>query len=387
MVGLAPFQRVLIPALLPILLLSTGGLVVVVRVNGRCLFLSGAWGNRRCFARARRGQNPIMSQPPNPPERPAPADDEATPAADDGSRWVDAPGQEVEIVEVTTTDTQPVADDLVTSVPYPAGELEEVGPAVVTERERVQVEEDGSVSRRLDRIEQPPVRRRRPQSLVPALLIILALALGAIAAAWYFTQSDSSSVPAVEGLVLNDAVSRVEDEGFRADIINEPNDAQAGTVFRQNPSAGTDLEEGSSVQLFSSEGPADVTIPNAVGVTETEARDRLAAVGLTANVVKVFSDDAPTNQVIAQSPAAGSQAAKGSAVRLNVSKGSGLTAVPSVVGMTQSDAEAQLDAAGLKANVVSVPSQEASGTVVAQNPTSGQARQGSAVRLNVSQGP
>ena len=91
--------------------------------------------------------------------------------------------------------------------------------------------------------------------LVPALLIILALALGAIAAAWYFTKSDSSAVPAVEGLALNDAVSRVEQEGFKADIISEPNEAQPGTVFRQNPSAGTDLDDGSTVQLFSSKGP------------------------------------------------------------------------------------------------------------------------------------
>ena len=191
----------------------------------------------------------------------------------------------------------------------------------------------------------------------------------------------------MEGLALNDAVSRVEQEGFKTDIISEPNEAQPGIVFRQNPSGGTDFDDGSTVQLFSSKGPADVTIPNTVGVTETEARDRLAAVGLTANVVEVFSEDQPSGEVIAQSPAAGSQAAKGTAVRLNVSKGSGLTTIPSLVGTTQSDAEAQLQTAGLKANVVPVPSQEPSGIVVAQNPTSGQARKGSAVRLNVSTGP
>ena len=71
-------------------------------------------------------------------------------------------------------------------VPPPRpGVVEEVGPRVVTEHERVRVEEDGSVSRRVDRIEQGAVRRTRGPNLVPALLIILALALGAIAAAWY----------------------------------------------------------------------------------------------------------------------------------------------------------------------------------------------------------
>jgi len=282
---------------------------------------------------------------------------------------------------VTTGVNPPLIDEVA------PGAVEEVGPVVVSERERVRVEGDGSVTRRLDRVEQAPVRRRRPPSLAPALLIILALALGALAAAWYFTQSDSASVPAVEGLSLDAAVTQVEDKGFDADIVTEANDATQGTVFRQSPSAGTELDEGSSVRLFSSTGPADVTIPNAVGVSETEARDRLAAVGLTTNVFKVFSDDQPEGNVVAQSPTAGGQASKGSTVRLNVSKGSGLTTVPSLVGASQADAEAQLQVAGLKANIIPVPSQDPSGTVVAQNPTSGEARRGSAVRLNVSKGP
>ena len=44
-------------------------------------------------------------------------------------------------------------------------------------------------------------------------------------------------------------------------------------------------------------------------------------------------------------------------------------------------------AAGLAANVVSVPSDQPIGTVVAQTPTGGQADRGSNVRLNVSSGP
>ena len=74
-------------------------------------------------------------------------------------------------------------------------------------------------------------------------------------------------------------------------------------------------------------------------------------------------------------------------MRLNVSKGSGTVNVPSLVGTSQNDAVAQLEAAGLDANVVPVPSTEPAGTVVAQNPTSGEVRRGSSVRLNVSNGP
>ena len=243
---------------------------------------------------------------------------------------------------------------------------------------------DGAVHRETERVEQNPSARR--SGLVPALLIILAIALAAIAAAWYFTQADTASVPSVVGLPLDDAVTRVEDDGFKADIVSQPNEAAQGTVFHQAPGPGTEHDKGSQVQLLVSKGPTQVTVPNTVGISETEARDRLAAVGLKANVVDVFSETSPSGEVVAQSPDAGSQAAKGSDVRLNVSKGTEFVPVPTVVGSTQADATAQLKAAGLGANVVQVPSTDPAGTVVAQHPTGGNAKRGSAVRLNVSSG-
>ena len=230
----------------------------------------------------------------------------------------------------------------------------------MTENERVAVQPDGSVNRQAERVEYAPEERRR-RSLWPALLIILAIALGAIAAAWYFSQSDTATVPAVVGLPLDDAVTRVEDEGFKADIVSQPNEAAQGTVFRQSPAPATEHDEGSQVQLLVSKGPAEVTVPNTVGVSETEARDRLASAGLKANVVEVFSSSEIGN-VVAQDPEAGGKAANGSTVRLNVSKGTAKVDVPSVVGLPQADATAQAKAAGLVANVVPVPSDQPVGT-------------------------
>ena len=74
-------------------------------------------------------------------------------------------------------------------------------------------------------------------------------------------------------------------------------------------------------------------------------------------------------------------------MRLNVSKGSKLVTVPSVVGSNEADATEQVKSAGLVPNVVSVPSDQPAGTVVAQHPTGGQAERGSTMRLNVSSGP
>ena len=277
-----------------------------------------------------------------------------------------------------------VEDTVVPGSPVgpPPGEPE-LEQAVVRETETVRQREDGAIERDTIREEH---RRRSPGSRAGIVLAVLALAaLGALGAWWYFTQADTTQVPAVEGMPLDRAVSTLQQEGLKADIVTQRNDAPEGTVYRQDPAAGTDVDDGSSVQVLVSGGPATKPVPNAVGVTEAAARDRLVAAGFEVRSRDVFSDQAP-GTVVSQDPAAGAQAADGASVTLAVSKGTGMVEVPNVVGLSRAEAEAELSTAKLEANVVEVPSTEAAGTVVAQNPVGGQARQGSSVRLNVSQG-
>jgi serine/threonine-protein kinase len=248
--------------------------------------------------------------------------------------------------------------------------------------EAVRVGQDGQVEH--EHVERRPTRGPF-DDFWPALAVLLLAALVGIGAYWYFTRNEEKPVPAVTGQPLDVAVSRLEDEGFKTDIVNRANPAPAGTVFAQRPSAGTELEEGSTVTIQASKGPATVTVPNTVGLTEQEARDRLASAGLEVRVFEVFSDE-PEGTVIAQNPGSGERVSKDSAVRVNVSKGSGLVDVPSLVGQDQASAQAQLSDIGLRANVFRVPSIEPAGTVVAQHPVGGQIREGEAVRLNVSTG-
>jgi len=264
---------------------------------------------------------------------------------------------------------------------------EELAPGRVVEREHLEHGADGTMERRLDRVEHAPVRRRRRvRDLGPALLLILLLALGGMAAAWYFTRSDAKPVTDVVGLQADEAVTRLQNDGFKTDISREQDATQPeGVVVSQSPTAGTELDEGSTVAIVASDGPGLVVVPNAVGVTEAVARDRLAADGFRATVVEVFSDEAD-GTVVAQNPAAGEELEAGSPVRLNVSKGAQSVTVPSVVGQQAVDAQQLLTNAGLEANIVDVPSIQPAGTVVAQNPRTGQVPSGSTVRLNVSNG-
>lgn len=229
-------------------------------------------------------------------------------------------------------------------------------------------------------------RRRRPiDPVAVGATLILLLFAGAAATWWLVTRDETRAVPAVEGLSADRAVNSLHTEGFEARLERRSNGAVRDTVIDQTPAPGDKADKGSSVQLIVSSGPAAIAVPNAVGLAETEARDRLVASGFQVASRRVFAER-EAGIVVSQSPAAGARADKGARVELVVSKGSGLVKVPNLVGVPRAEAESMLSTAGLDANVVEVPSAEPIGTVVAQNPPGGQLRQGEAVRLNVSRG-
>ena len=72
-------------------------------------------------------------------------------------------------------------------------------------------------------------------------------------------------------------------------------------------------------------------MPDVVGTTSSEATATLRDAGFEANVVAVPSD-LPSGQVVAQSPAAGSDAPEGSTVRLNVAQRVEASPLPTTTG-------------------------------------------------------
>ena len=125
------------------------------------------------------------------------------------------------------------------------------------------------------------------------LAILALLAAAAFGAWWYFTQASTTDVPAVEGMPLDRAVSTLQDDDLKAGIVTQPSDAPQGTVFRQDPTAGTEVDDGSTVQLLVSGGPSTKAVPNAVGLDEAVARDRLVAAGFEVKSREVFSEEKP----------------------------------------------------------------------------------------------
>lgn len=89
------------------------------------------------------------------------------------------------------------------------------------------------------------------------------------------------------------------------------------------------------------------SVPNVVGMTEEEATASIEDVGLTARVEHAASDDVPAGEVISQSPPEGSSVALDTTVTITISSGPDAIGVPSLEGMSESEAKAALEDVGL----------------------------------------
>ena len=239
-----------------------------------------------------------------------------------------------------------------------------------------------------EEVAPPPGPPPRPL-IWPWLLLLLALVIGGLVAAWLLTRDDGKkgastvNVPNVVRLKQREAVVRLKERGLLARTVTRPSSAAPGIVVAQDPSPGADLVRHSVVTLTVS-AVQTKAVPNVVGRSAASAVSELRSDGFRVQETGVVSKK-PSGTVLAQTPPSGARIASGSTVTIRVSRG--LVTVPNTVGQSRDDALAAVRVAGLTPKAFSVPSSRPKGTVVAQRPQGGKrVPGGSVVRLNVSSG-
>jgi beta-lactam-binding protein with PASTA domain len=206
------------------------------------------------------------------------------------------------------------------------------------------------------------------------------------------TQLTNSKV-AVEnyvGLREIAAVNEIKGKGLRVQVVRQYNSDPRFPetyVFKQDPQPGEKIEKGNYVTVFSSLGPPKTDVPSVVGEPLQQALSDLKAANLKAKITRV-DNNAPQDQVVAQSPKAGAKVDQSSAVTLKVSKGPQPVIVPSVIGSTFDSANSALLGRGFAVRRKDVDSEQPKDTVVAQSPDAGTYQPpGATITLNVSKGP
>ena len=201
----------------------------------------------------------------------------------------------------------------------------------------------------------------------------------------------------VEGMALADAREALEAQDLRIRVTRSPSERPRGEVLGQAPPADSEVAKNTFVALVVSDGADDapptqtpVQVPEVVGRSAADAVSAIRAAGLEARIRLVASSER-RGTVVDQTPAAGTEVADGSIIRLEVSRSRPAVQrieVPDVVGSTAAAARRELRAAGLTVSTVTVVSEEPAGTVIEQSPRAGtELREGGTVELTVSTGP
>lgn len=196
--------------------------------------------------------------------------------------------------------------------------------------------------------------------------------------------------PDVTGMDLSQAEAALDEKGLGLGDISYDENAQAaaGSVVSQSPCAGLRSSHGASVSVVVA-GTEHVFMPDVAGMTLAEAETAITDVGLgDVSAEGSFHGTVASGSVISQVPSASVEAARGTPVRLIVSKGPDIRSVPDVVGKPREEAVTALEAAGFAAGVDTEDSGSvAKDDVVRQDPEAGtELEAGSSVQLVVSSG-
>ncbi|MFJ1783848.1 Stk1 family PASTA domain-containing Ser/Thr kinase [Streptomyces anulatus] len=264
---------------------------------------------------------------------------------------------------------------------------------------------DGDGVHRTSRLEMPPegpaaprrgTGRRGPfggphRKLIMVLTAVL-LTLGIGTGVWYINSGQFTQVPSLLGQTQQTAEKRLSDKGLGLKGVERvfSDTVERGSVVGSDPASGERIRGNGSVKLVVSRGPEIVRVPDVVEGSLADARRALKKVGLVPGMVtREFSEDVARGEVIRTEPRAGADRTPATAVALVVSKGAPVD-VPDVTGLSIEAATAELEAQGLKADVLlaRINSPEAQGDVAEQSPGEGvEAAEGDTVELTVSKGP
>ncbi len=194
------------------------------------------------------------------------------------------------------------------------------------------------------------------------------------------------------GMTPEDARKAIEALGLKWELDSSKvaSDTVAeGKVAQTNPSPGSKVKAGQTIRVYLSSGSDEVEVPDLSGMSQDQARSALKAVGLELGNVTSVDSEKDKDRIVAQDPATGTKVKKGTTIGVSVSNGkTAQVEIPTVVGTSSEDAQAQLKALGLNVTVEEVADNQPAGQVLSIEPSEGsKVEKNSTVKLKVSKGP
>lgn len=241
----------------------------------------------------------------------------------------------------------------------------------------------------------------KKKGLIIGLAMILVVVAGALIGDAVFSRSNGEpselveeeevAVPELVGMTSAEAEAALEALGLIYEIQStETSDQPVDTVLRSVPERDTMVKKGVTVSVILSAGEEKLFVPDITGSTVEGAEIVLGNNGFILGAVNEdYSDTVPQGEIISQDPMVNASMPKGSAVNVLVSRGPEivLSNVPDLVGKTEREAQALLEAIGLTIGTVTkqpTGSEEQSGRVVEQSiPKETEVKEGTKINVTV----
>jgi serine/threonine-protein kinase len=154
--------------------------------------------------------------------------------------------------------------------------------------------------------QDPPAQVELPEGSVVEITLSAGPAPTTVPDVVLFDMEEARKVIAAAGLTVGG-------------IDSVPADVSRGVVVSTRPPHGAARSPGSRVDVVVSRGPAAVSVPDVVGVTEVVARERIEAAGLRIGLVRKQRAREEPGTVLSQRPNAGSLLPRGGRMDLVVS--------------------------------------------------------------------
>ncbi|NLP30837.1 MAG: Stk1 family PASTA domain-containing Ser/Thr kinase [Clostridiales bacterium] len=242
-------------------------------------------------------------------------------------------------------------------------------------------------------------KKRFKINKVKIAAIVLALILAFPVSQLILTAIQVESAPTevevidVTGMEVDEATRLLNDIGLDLEVGSEvaSDEYEEGLIVSQDPLPKMIVKTGKTVIVNISKGSLDVSIPNVIGKTLSDAVFLIESFGYSKGGVSEEYSQMPKGVVIRQSPQAGTHAEKGTSVSLVVSLGEEIkkTTVPNLIGLEIDEAKQVIENAGMSLGSISYAPSEiyAKNFVIDQSIRSGEEVEiGTPLSFTVSEG-
>ncbi|MGH3825020.1 MAG: Stk1 family PASTA domain-containing Ser/Thr kinase [Pseudonocardiaceae bacterium] len=249
-------------------------------------------------------------------------------------------------------------------------------------------------NRRPELLSAPVEDRRAGRGLGILTTVVVAAIIGLVLLLFtdlFAGRPKPISVPNVIGAPVVQAQQELNIAGFETETSPVASSVDmVDRVVKMTPSGGQQALRGTTIRLEVGAGPAEVDVPNLIGLDRGKAQDSLQRAGLVLSPdqrQQVVQDDKDIGRVQLQDPPAGSRLEKGKLVAITVGVPPETVGVPDVTGTNFEQAQRNIALARLTAQIQEVDSAVQRGLVLRQNPAGGNTvKAGTTVTLTVSRG-